>query len=110
MADGHSRPTPEGRAFWSVRTLWRAAEGLPARSVRIAEIAAGATGWVAGCSKLGGLIAQGLSVLALIPALDIAALSIAIPAALSLLLIAFLGRETRNRDLRELEAAVTKFG
>jgi hypothetical protein len=39
MADGHSRPTPEGRVFWSVRTLWRAAEGLPARSVRIAEIA-----------------------------------------------------------------------
>jgi MFS transporter, putative metabolite:H+ symporter len=69
-----------------------------------------ATGWVAGCSKLGGLIAQGLSVMALIPALDIAAMSIAMPAGLSLLLIAILGRETRNRDLRELEAASTKFG
>jgi len=67
-----------------------------------------ATGWVAGCSKLGGLIAQGLSVLALIPALDIAAVSIAVPAALSLLLIASLGRETRNRDLRELEVATTR--
>jgi MFS transporter, putative metabolite:H+ symporter len=63
-----------------------------------------ATGWVAGCSKLGGLIAQGLSVLALVPVLDIAALTIAVPAGLSLLLIAILGRETRNRDLRELEA------
>ena len=69
-----------------------------------------ATGWVAGCSKLGGLIAQGLSVLALVPALDIAAMSIAMPAALSLLLIAILGRETRNRDLRELETVSTRSG
>ncbi len=69
-----------------------------------------ATGWVAGCSKLGGLIAQGLSVLALVPALDIAAMGITVPAALSLLLIAALGRETRNRDLRELEAASARFG
>src|ERR1700730_6639043 len=43
-----------------------------------------ATGWVAGCSKVGGLIAQGLSVLSLVPALDIAALTIAVPAGLSL--------------------------
>ncbi len=63
-----------------------------------------ATGWVAGCSKVGGLIAQGLSVLALVPALNIAALAVALPAGLSLLLIAMLGRETRNRDLRDLEA------
>lgn len=69
-----------------------------------------ATGWVAGSSKLGGLIAQSLSVLALVPALDISAMSTALPAALSLLLIAILGRETRNRDLRELEATSTKFG
>ena len=62
-----------------------------------------ATGWVAGCSKVGGLIAQGLSVLSLVPALDMAALTIAVPAGLSLVLIAILGRETRNRDLRELE-------
>jgi putative MFS transporter len=62
-----------------------------------------ATGWVAGCSKIGGLIAQGLSVVALVPALDIAALAIAVPAGLSLVLIAILGRETRNRDLRDLE-------
>ncbi len=64
-----------------------------------------ATGWVAGCSKLGGLIAQGLSVLALVPVLNIAALAVAVPAGLSLLLIALLGRETRKRDLRELEAS-----
>jgi MFS transporter, putative metabolite:H+ symporter len=53
--------------------------------------------------KIGGLIAQGLSVLVLIPGLNIAALTIAVPAGLSLVLIAVLGRETRNRDLRELE-------
>jgi putative MFS transporter len=63
-----------------------------------------ATGWVAGCSKVGGLIAQALSALALVPALSIAAFAVALPAALSLALIAMLGRETRNRDLRELEA------
>ena len=39
MADGHSRPTPAGRAFWSTQTLWRAAEGLPVRRVAIADIA-----------------------------------------------------------------------
>ncbi|OYW35376.1 MAG: hypothetical protein B7Z42_14790 [Brevundimonas sp. 12-68-7] len=32
-----------------------------------------ATGWIAGCSKLGGLLAQGLSVLAAAPPLAIAA-------------------------------------
>jgi putative MFS transporter len=60
---------------------------------------------VAGCSKIGGLIAQGLSALALVPMLNSAALAIAVPAALSLALIAMLGRETRDRDLRELEAS-----
>ncbi len=64
-----------------------------------------ATGWVAGCSKVGGLIAQALSALALVPALSLAALAVALPAALSLALIAALGRETRNRDLRELEVS-----
>ena len=62
-----------------------------------------ATGWVAGWSKVGGVIAQMLSVLGLVPALDAAAACVAVPAALSLLLIAWFGRETRGRDLRELE-------
>lgn len=64
-----------------------------------------ATGWVAGFSKIGGLIAQGLSALALVPALGIAAAIISIPAALSLVLIWGFGRETLGRDLRELESA-----
>jgi len=62
-----------------------------------------ATGWVAGWSKIGGLIAQGLSALALVPALGLAAAVVAVPASLSLLLIWGFGRETRGRDLRELE-------
>jgi putative MFS transporter len=67
-----------------------------------------ATGWVAGCSKIGGLIAQALSALALVPALGIAAALIALPVALAMLLILKFGRETRGRDLRELELAVRK--
>ena len=66
-----------------------------------------ATGWVAGCSKIGGVIAQGLAALALVPAFGLAAGAIAIPAVGSLLLITIFGHETRGRDLRELEAEVS---
>jgi putative MFS transporter len=62
-----------------------------------------ATGWVAGCSKLGGLAAQGLSVLAIAPPLGAAAAAVGALAVVSLGLISVLGRETRGRDLRELE-------
>ncbi len=62
-----------------------------------------ATGWVAGWSKIGGLVAQGLGALALVPALGPAAAAVALPAGVSLLMIWTFGRETRGRDLRELE-------
>jgi putative MFS transporter len=62
-----------------------------------------ATGWVAGWSKIGGLVAQGLSALALVPALGTAAAVVALTAAASMVLVAIFGRETRGRDLRELE-------
>lgn len=62
-----------------------------------------ATGWVAGCSKFGGVMAQGLASLALVPAFALAALAVAIPTVASLLLVALFGHETRGRDLRELE-------
>jgi putative MFS transporter len=64
-----------------------------------------ATGWVAGCSKAGGLICQGLGALALVPAIGASAIAIAVPTALSLGLIAAWCRETRGRDLRELETS-----
>jgi putative MFS transporter len=62
-----------------------------------------ATGWIAGCSKLGGLLAQTLSVLGAAPALSAAALAVSFPALGALLLLARYGRETRQCDLRELE-------
>jgi putative MFS transporter len=74
-----------------------AAESYPIR------VRGRATGWVAGWSKLGGLIAQGLGSLAVVPALGLAAGVVALPAVLSLTLIGLYGRETRRRDLRELE-------
>jgi len=62
-----------------------------------------ATGWVAGCSKIGGVIAQSLALAALVPAFAMAAGAIAVPTIGSLLLIAIFGHETRGLDLRELE-------
>lgn len=63
-----------------------------------------ATGWIAGCSKIGGLLAQGLNVVGVVPAFYVAAAIIGVPALVSLILIAAYGRETRKRDLRDLEA------
>jgi len=74
-----------------------AAESYPLR------IRGRAAGWVAGCSKSGGLICQGLSVLAVVPAIGAAAIIIAIPVLAGFGLISIYGRETRGRDLRELE-------
>lgn len=62
-----------------------------------------ATGWVAGCSKFGGLFAQALSVIGVVPPLGAAALAIAVPTGVGLVLIMLFGRESRGRDLRELE-------
>ena len=64
-----------------------------------------ATGWVAGCSKFGGLLAQSLSAIGIAPPLAAAALIVVAPTALSLLLIARFGRETAGSDLRDLEPA-----
>ncbi len=63
-----------------------------------------ATGWVAGCSKLGGLLAQSVSLFIGLPLLGAAAVAIALPAIASIALIAVFGRETRGRDLREIDA------
>ena len=63
-----------------------------------------ATGWVAACSKLGGLAAQALSVVAGVPPLAAAVTAIAVPAVGSTILIALYGRESRGRSLGELDA------
>jgi len=62
-----------------------------------------ATGWVAGFSKGGGLLAQGLGTLALVPALGVGAGAVAIPCLLAIVLLSALGYETHDRDLRDLE-------
>jgi hypothetical protein len=62
-----------------------------------------ATGWVAACTKGGGVLAQSLSITALVPPLGIAALMIMAPIAVALFLIVRFGTETRGLDLRDLE-------
>lgn len=62
-----------------------------------------ASGWVAGCSKLGGLMAQGVSLFLGVPPLGVAALTIGAPALIAIALIGKFGAETRGRDLRDLE-------
>jgi len=61
------------------------------------------TGIVAACSKAGGMGAQFLAVLTLVPPLAIVSLAIMIPTAATLGLIAWFGKETRGRDLRDLD-------
>jgi putative MFS transporter len=63
-----------------------------------------ATGLVAGSSKFGGVAVQGLALVGLIPTLGGTALALLIPMGASAALIAWAGRETRGRSLRELEA------
>ena len=75
-----------------------AAENYPLR------VRGRATGWVAACSKAGGLVAQLLSILAVAPPLGVAALLIMLPTVTALALVAWLGAETRGRDLREIDA------
>ena len=77
-----------------------AAESFPLR------IRGRATGWVAACSKLGGVMAQLLTILAIVPSLGLAAMTTIVPTALGLIMISFFGKETRGRDLRDLDAAV----
>jgi len=63
-----------------------------------------ATGWIAACTKGGGLVAQLLSLLALVPGLFTAALAILVPVGLALGLVWRFGVETRGRDLRDFES------
>ncbi len=63
-----------------------------------------ATGIVAACTKGGGVLAQILSISALVPALGMAAAMIIVPVVIALLLFLRYGSETRGLDLRHLEA------
>ncbi len=61
------------------------------------------TGTVAACTKAGGMIAQLLAILALVPPLAIVSVAIMVPTIAALLLVARFGKETRGRDLRDLD-------
>lgn len=66
-----------------------------------------ATGWVAGCSKLGGVAAQGFAIVGVVPPFGAAALVIVLPSALAFALVRLFGHETRGTDLRDLETVPT---
>jgi putative MFS transporter len=74
-----------------------AAESFPLR------IRGRTTGTVAACTKAGGMLAQFLAILALVPALDVVSLIIIVPTIGALILVAWFGKETRGRDLRDLD-------
>jgi putative MFS transporter len=74
-----------------------AAESFPLR------IRGRTTGTVAACTKAGGMFAQLLAILALVPALDAVSLIIIVPTIGALVLLAWFGKETRGRDLRDLD-------
>ena len=74
-----------------------AAESFPLR------IRGRTTGTVAACTKAGGMFAQLLAIVALVPALEVVSLIIMVPTVAALLLVAWFGKETRGRDLRDLD-------
>jgi putative MFS transporter len=63
-----------------------------------------ATGWVAACTKGGGVVAQALSIAALVPPMALVAAFILVPVLLGTALTSWFGRETRGGDLRHLDA------
>lgn len=63
-----------------------------------------ATGWVAACTKGGGVIAQALFITKLVPPMGVVAGAIMVPMVAALVLTAWFGRETRGGDLRALDA------
>ena len=74
-----------------------AAESFPLR------IRGRTTGTVAACTKAGGMFAQLLAIMALVPPLALVSLIIIVPTVGALVLIAWFGKETRGRDLRDLD-------
>jgi putative MFS transporter len=74
-----------------------AAESFPLR------IRGRTTGTVAACTKAGGMFAQLLAILALVPPLALVSVIIMVPTIAALLLVAWFGKETRGRDLRDLD-------
>jgi putative MFS transporter len=80
-----------------------AAESFPLR------IRGRTTGTVAACTKAGGMIAQFMAILALVPPLNVVSILILVPTSAAFFLIAIFGKETRGRDLRDLDPDARTF-
>jgi putative MFS transporter len=66
-----------------------------------------ATGWVAAATKMGGIVAQACAVLSVVPPAQIVAFLLLGPIAISIVLIAWYGAETRGRVLIDAESFQT---
>ena len=92
---------------WPIALLIVGSNALPAvllpyaAETSAARTRGRATGWVAACTKGGGLFAQALGVAASVPTLGVAASAIILPAVAATILVAALGPETRGRELSE---------
>jgi putative MFS transporter len=64
-----------------------------------------ATGWIAACTKAGGLISQLLGLFGLTPTLFLGAAAILVPLFAALALVGRFCIDTRGRDLREVDVA-----
>ena len=101
-----------GNPIWPVGLLIIGSNGIIAILLPYAsesypiKIRGRATGWVAMFTKGGGVLAQALSITALVPPLGVTAVIIMVPVIISLGLFIRFGTETRGLDLRHLESSV----
>ncbi len=61
------------------------------------------TGIVAACTKAGGVVAQFLAIIALVPTMAVVSLALIAPTIAAMALVAWFGTETRGSDLRDLD-------
>jgi len=100
---------PRGNPVWPVAMLIIGSNGIIAIVLPYAsesypiKVRGRATGWIAACTKGGGVIAQTLSITALVPPLGVTAVLIMAPILVALGLFIRFGSETRGLDLRQLE-------
>ena len=100
-----------GNPVWPVGLLIIGSNGIIAILLPYAsesypiKVRGRATGWVAMFTKGGGVLAQALSITALVPPLGVTAVIIMVPVIISLALFIRFGTETRGLDLRHLESS-----
>jgi putative MFS transporter len=94
---------------WSIALLIVGSNGTIAMLLPYAaesypwQIRGRGTGWVAACTKGGGLVAQLLGLMSMAPSLLTGAWMVLVPVVAALALVAVFCVETRGRDLRDLE-------